>query len=123
MAGRNIIGIDDIVATANSLIKSSIVVVSLGKDGAVWIDREKRCYVQAKTNLSEVGSLDIIGCGDAMVGAFALGIVQNNPVLEVLKMGVGAGYAKMFVEGPGPVSFEHYQRAFDFIVVGEIQHF
>ena len=123
LAGRNIVGIDDVVATANRLIKSSVVVVSLGKDGAVWIDRENRHYIKVKTNLFEDGSLDVIGCGDAMVGAIALGLSQDKSELEVLKMGVCAGYAKMFTEGPGPVSFEHYQRVFNFVEVGKIQHF
>jgi 1-phosphofructokinase len=123
LAGRNVVGIDDIVATAYNLIKSKIVVVSLGKDGAVWIDRQGRYYVQAKTNLRAEGKLDVIGCGDAMVGAIAFGIAQDKGFMDTLKMGVCSGYAKMFVEGPGPVSLEHYRRVFDCVEFGEVQSF
>jgi 1-phosphofructokinase family hexose kinase len=123
LAGRNLVNIDEIVTTASNLIKSNIVVVSLGQNGALWIDREKRHYVQAKTNLHEQGDLDVIGCGDAMVGAFALGIAQNKTSLEILKMGICSGYAKMFVEGPGIISLDHYHRASDFVEFGNEQQF
>ena len=123
LAGQNLISIEEIVTTAANLIESDIIVVSLGESGAVWIDRKNRNYFHVKTKMRDEGNLDVIGCGDAMVGAFALGIAQDKTSLDIIKMGVCAGYAKMFVEGPGVISIDHYTRALNFVESGMMQNF
>jgi hypothetical protein len=38
-------------------------------------------------------------------------------------MGICSGYAKMFIEGPGNISPEHYNRVLDFVETGTMHHF
>lgn len=118
LAGRNIVEIADIVNTAHNLITSGIIVVSLGQNGAIWVDRNNRWYVHAKGTSHDQGSADVIGCGDAMVGAFALGLADNKAPMEILRMGIAAGYANMFAEGPGVISLDHYGDALSKVDLG-----
>ncbi|MBQ8557056.1 MAG: 1-phosphofructokinase [Clostridia bacterium] len=71
------------------------VVVSLGKDGAMYVGREGAYY--APEIPVEVHST--VGAGDAMVGGLLYGLVRYGSMREAFRCGCAAGTASVMTEG------------------------
>ncbi|HNR30183.1 MAG TPA: 1-phosphofructokinase family hexose kinase [Candidatus Hydrogenedentes bacterium] len=67
----------------------TLVVLSLGKDGAL-ISRDGERLLATPPAIEEVNA---VGSGDALVAAFAIGIEEDWPLEEMARMGVAAGAA------------------------------
>ena len=86
---KTILGVDiytkeDVIKSAKELHKRgiAIVIVSLGKEGAIVVSDEG--VYQGTT--PEVKVVNTVGCGDSMVGAFAVGLARNMPLTETFKL-------------------------------------
>ena len=79
------------VAAAQKLYAGGIeyVAVSLGGEGAVLACREG-VYTAAPPRIAPV---NVVGCGDAMVAAFAVGIQRNLPAAELLRFATAVSAA------------------------------
>lgn len=119
LAGKDIDCIGDFVTAAVGVIRSKVIVVSMGEMGAIWIDTEKGEYVHAKLETNHSIQSDGIGCGDAMMGAFALGYSEGKTAPEILRMGICAGYANLFCEEPGIVDVDKYRKMANAVKVSD----
>ncbi|HEY4256698.1 MAG TPA: PfkB family carbohydrate kinase [Candidatus Udaeobacter sp.] len=118
LASKELLTTQDIVSAAVELFNSSIIVVSLGADGAIWINKDKRYFQSGKISVrSNEAITDPIGCGDSMVGGFALGLARSESDEKMLKMGLAAGYANLFVPGPGTLTPIDYERGISTAVI------
>jgi 1-phosphofructokinase len=103
LLGRALPTIADIVAAARSLLDRGValVVVSLGADGALFVDREAAlaAALPAKKALSTVGA------GDAMVAGIAAALVEGAPLERLARLAVAFASSKLDRIGPflGPV--------------------
>jgi tagatose 6-phosphate kinase len=66
-----------------------IVVISLGKDGALVSGPAERFYVIPP----EIQEVNPVGSGDALVAGFAIGLMEQIPLEETAKFAIAAGTA------------------------------
>jgi 1-phosphofructokinase len=103
LLGRALPTIADIVSAARSLLDRGValVVVSLGADGALFIDREAAlaAALPAKKALSTVGA------GDAMVAGIAAALVEGASLERLARLAVAFASSKLDRIGPflGPI--------------------
>ena len=69
--------------------KAEVIVVSLGKQGAMLATKDQIEYVQAPT----VHSQSTVGAGDSMVAGMVLALSQGKSYTEMVQYGVAAGTA------------------------------
>lgn len=67
----------------------TIVVLSLGKDGALVSDQNTR-FRAIPPQIQEVNP---VGSGDALVAGFAIGLMERWPIEECARLGIAAGTA------------------------------
>lgn len=72
-----------------------IVVVSMGKDGALWVDREKAFHAKALT----VPVRSTVGAGDAMVAALAVALHEGIEPENAMRLATITSAASVMVEG------------------------
>ena len=98
LVGRPLPSTADVVAAARALIEHGValVVVSLGADGALFVDRETAlaAALPAKKALSTVGA------GDAMVAGIAAALVEGAPLERLARLAVAFATSKLDRIGP-----------------------
>ena len=89
--GREFKDKDDMLAGCRELLDrgARIVLLSLGKDGAVITDGTKNYYCKS----TNVAVNSTVGAGDGMVAAAATMLQKGAPLPEILRAGVAAGTA------------------------------
>lgn len=95
--GKEYSDITEVVSDAKALAESgiSLVVVSLGADGAVFVNSEGA--VLAKP--FEIECRSTVGAGDSMVATMAYAISVGAPLEDIARMGVTAGSLTSSMEG------------------------
>lgn len=96
IAGQELKSDDEVIAQAKKLLDKGAenVIVSLGKDGAVLVNRNNVIKMKAP----EGKLINSVGSGDSMVAGFIAGKIKNLSDEDVLKMAVAAGSATAFRE-------------------------
>jgi 1-phosphofructokinase family hexose kinase len=115
--GRPLSGLNEVVEEARKLITSGIetVVVSLGAEGAVFVD--KNGFVQTRPPVIKVVST--VGAGDAMVGSLAAGFMQKMTLLESARLATAVSAAVVTHAGPGLSSLDEVKKIEDQVFVTE----
>lgn len=114
LAGKNSISALEQEHLARLLIdegKAEVVVVSLGKQGAMLVTKDQIEYVQAPT----VHSQSTVGAGDSMVGGMVLSLAQGKSYPEMLAFGVAAGTAATMRAGTQLCKREDTEALFKWI--------
>jgi len=89
---RPLASLADVAAAGRSLLESvQMLVVSLGKDGAILICSEGVWHARCELSPSEVKST--VGCGDAALAGFLAGKEQGRSQPECLRLAVACGSA------------------------------
>ena len=73
------------------------VVVTLGSDGAVAVDRDGSWRLRSS---AEQGRYPV-GSGDAFLGGMSVGLARGVPSIEAAKLGMAAGAANAMIPGAG----------------------
>lgn len=74
------------------------IVLTLGKDGAVYADAEQKVYQP----IFPVKAVDTTAAGDTFTGYFLAGLAENMPIPEALKMSAKASSIAVSREGAVP---------------------
>ena len=82
------------------------VAVSLGKDGSFLICGEGVFRACAP----RVSTVNTVGCGDAMLAGFAVGLSKNKPLPECLKIATAVSAAKAMHKETGVFDPHDYER-------------
>ena len=95
---------------------AKLVLLSLGKQGAVITDGNKNYYCKSVN----VAMNSTVGAGDGMVAAATNALVKGGDMKEILRCGVAAGTAA--VTSPHSISFskEKYEEILSALTVKEI---
>ena len=99
--GNQITGLtdpDEIIAEMLVRFPKARIVLTLGKDGAVYADAEQK-YFQP---VFPVQAVDTTAAGDTFSGYFLAGLLENLPVPEILKMSAKASSIAVTREGAVP---------------------
>ncbi|MTI47830.1 1-phosphofructokinase [Sporosalibacterium faouarense] len=81
------------------------VVVSLGKDGSLFVTEDKVALVKGK----QVEVKSTVGAGDAMVAALAFAIEQNYSFEDIIKLASATSTTAVMTEGTQPGSIEEIE--------------
>ncbi|MGC8784624.1 MAG: 1-phosphofructokinase [Armatimonadota bacterium] len=113
--GREPADVDEAVQMARQLLAKGIevVVVTLGKQGAVWVSAEGEWFA----NPPEVEFISAVGSGDSMLAAMLYAVIEGMPPPDVLRWGVAAGAANAAVFGAGFCTREQIEALVPQVVV------
>ena len=116
--GRELHTMEDIRAAAQSFVDGGIrhVVVSLGKDGALYVG-EEGCFYTPEIPV-EVKST--VGAGDALVGGLLYGLVTGGSMREGFRAGAAAGTASVMTEGTQLIIPDDFMRLIQQVQIQEL---
>lgn len=108
LLNRNINSINDVIKSAKSLLGKGIevVVVSLGADGAVFVEKEKAIHVGGIT----VEIKSTVGAGDSMVASLAFALERGYSFERAAALSVATGTANVASPGTQPPKIEDVFR-------------
>ena len=118
LTGKSCNNINEIIEAATSIYEKGvkIVVVSLGVQGAAMVCDEG-IY---KVIVPKIKTVNTVGCGDALVGGFALGLSQNLTTLDCLKQACAIASASALSATTGCFLFEDMQRIYQEIIIDKL---
>ncbi|RKD30031.1 1-phosphofructokinase [Thermohalobacter berrensis] len=102
--GKRLDSYKKVVDVTKDIFKYGIeyIVVSLGKDGSLFITKDKAALVEGM----KVDVKSTVGAGDSMVAALALAIDKNYPFEGIIKLASATSTASVMTEGTQPGSIE-----------------
>lgn len=97
LVGRTLNGFAEIVEAAFGILSegAGAVVVSMGKEGAIWVDRQQAFHIESMN----VTVKSTVGAGDAMVAALALGLETGLEPEETMRLAAASSAASVKAEG------------------------
>ena len=112
-------GHGEIVAAARELIGSGIkyVVVSMGAEGALFIDRTQAFHAQPPP----VAVKSTVGAGDAMVAGTVAGLVSGQPLRDCATLGTAFSMGALGEIGPRLPPMEKIQAMRNLVTVQEVR--
>lgn len=93
------------------------VVVSLGGDGALVVSREGTFHGRPP----KLKAINTVGCGDSMVGAFAVAMKRNLPIREALAYAVAVSAANAVNPETGHIRMEDVADIFPKVSIEQIR--
>lgn len=111
-------GIREVLPYAEKIRDTGIpyVVISLGKDGALLVCREGAFLGKPP----KVEVVNTVGCGDSMVGAFAVALERKYGPEEALRYAVAVGAANAMSPGTGDFNPQDLEELFKQVTVEQI---
>ena len=116
--GHELHTMEDIRAAAQSFVDRGVrhVVVSLGKDGALYVG-EEGCFYAPEIPV-EVKST--VGAGDALVGGLLYGLITGGSMREGFRAGAAAGTASVMTEGTQLIIPDDFMRLIQQVQIQEL---
>ena len=101
LVGKELSNPSIIADEAKKLVKEGIehVVVSMGKRGSIYVGAN-RAFWAISPSLDVVNT---VGCGDAMVAAYAYGFDNKKNIVDIIKLAVGVSAANTLTAESGVV--------------------
>ena len=87
-----------IIAKLRSLFPHARIMLTLGKDGAVYVDAEQKIFQP----IFKVKAVDTTAAGDTFTGYFLAGLSEGLPMEQVLRMSAKASSIAVTREGAVP---------------------
>jgi len=98
----------------------SISVVSMGNNGAILLSKEHKQVYWAKP--PKIKAVNTVGCGDAMVAGFAVAMIRNLEVEEMLRLGVAISAASALVEETGKCRIEDIKKLINEVSLNKLSY-
>ena len=124
MMGCDLYDQQDIAAAAMQVVRSgvTIVVVSMGEQGALIANRNSNTIIHASVSIEGTHQrFGAVGCGDAMLGGFSVGLAAGYSTSELIKLGVSCGTANLLSKQPGEIDFETVMGLCEKVSIREIK--
>lgn len=117
--GREMKSREELLKGCHQLIDkgAKVVLLSLGKRGAVITDGSKNYYCRS----INVAVNSTVGAGDGMLAAASILLEQGAPLPEILRAGVAAGTATVTTFGQISFTKEKYDEIFANLTVEELK--
>ena len=106
LAGRELPSREELLKEARGLVRSGVgrVVVSLGEEGLLYVDREQELYQPAK----RVAAVNTVGCGDTVTASFCMSLLAGEAVDISLRKASALAGVNAVRGGNGNISMEAY---------------
>ncbi len=111
LSGKDKLAKEEIITAARSIIQGGgceVMVVSMGKDGAMLITKDKQLEVKPP----KVTVHSTVGAGDSMVGGMLMALSNDWSLEDVLYYGIAAGTAATMNHGTELCKKEDTERLF-----------
>jgi 6-phosphofructokinase 2 len=112
----------EIIAAARKLVddgRSAIVVVSLGRGGAVMVSKTARAWIRSP----QVPIQSKVGAGDSMVAGITLSLARGQSECDAVCFGVAAGASAVMTPGSELCRREDTERLFEQVRRNHIEEF
>ncbi|MEE0954742.1 MAG: 1-phosphofructokinase family hexose kinase [Eubacterium sp.] len=118
ISGREINSVEDIEDAAKVLHEQGVkyVVISMGGDGSV-MSGEDGLY---RAVVPKIDAVNTVGCGDSMIGGFAVGISRGLTMPECLKLASAISAAAAMTDRTGFFRMEDMEKIKDQIRIEKI---
>lgn len=92
----------EIIKAAGQILSRGValVVISQGAEGVTVVTADQIWKANVTIDENRVIS-DGVGSGDALVGGFAVGLLEQKSLVDTIRLGVACGAANVFMFGPG----------------------
>ncbi|WP_297134374.1 1-phosphofructokinase [Terrisporobacter sp.] len=119
LLGVSINNEEEVIESAVKLHENGIeiVVVSLGKDGALLVCKDGVYHGRPP----KIEVVNTVGCGDSMVAAFAVGLERGYSSIECLKYAISISAANALTFSTGSFKEEDADRIFKDITIEKIR--
>lgn len=106
LAGRELLNREELLKEARNLVCSGVgrVVVSLGEEGLLYVDREQELYQPAK----RVAAVNTVGCGDTVTASFCMSLLAGEVADISLRKASALAAVNAVRGGNGNISMEAY---------------
>ncbi len=106
LAGRPLPGLEDVKAQARKLLAQGVgkVVVSLGAEGLLYLDRERELHQEAR----RVHVVNTVGCGDTAVASLCMSELAGEEPELVLRKAAALAAANATTRENGEIPMELY---------------
>lgn len=97
LINKKINSIEEMIEAGRELLGYgiSIIAISLGSKGALFITRDKEIFAKG----IKVEAKSTVGAGDSLVAAMTLAIYNNDSLEEMIKLAIATASAKVMAEG------------------------
>ena len=115
---RTLVTPGEILSAAEEMLEAGAqnVLVSLGAEGAILTDGNKRYYCKS----ANVAINSTVGAGDSMIASACMQILKDAPLCEVLRHGVAAGTAAITTSGTNMNLLDKYEEIYSKIPVQDL---
>ncbi len=119
LAKRELTTLTEFAGAAVGLSKryETIVVLSMGEEGAIVAKEKTAVHVQAP----QVAAKSAVGSGDCMVAGLAVGFSRGFDLIKAARYGVAAGTANTLVIGAGRFSLDDFEDVFSQVIVNHVE--
>lgn len=106
LAGRELLSREALLKEARNLVRSGVgrVVVSLGEEGLLYVDREQELYQPAR----RVAAVNTVGCGDTVTASFCMSLLAGEGADVSLQKASALAAVNAVRGGNGNISMEAY---------------
>lgn len=118
LLGISIHNQEEVIEAAKKLHETGIeyVVVSLGGDGALLICKEGVFHGKPP----KITPVNTVGCGDSMVGAFAVSLARKLPIEEALRYSVAVSAANALTMATGSFELNDMRKLLPDVIVNRL---
>ncbi len=118
LLGISIHNREEVIEAAKKLHETGIeyVVVSLGSDGALLISKEGVLHGKPP----KITPINTVGCGDSMVGAFAVSLARKLTVEEALRYAIAVSAANALTMSTGSFELSDMERLLPEVLINRL---
>lgn len=118
LLGKPVMQDGDIFEGVGQLMRKGIscVAVSLGSRGAI-VGMEGLLY---RVHAPEVNAVNVVGCGDAFVGALCSGLYKHESMMEMVRLAVASGTANALTDEAGNIRLNDVKSLLGKVEIEEI---
>ncbi|WP_297431326.1 1-phosphofructokinase family hexose kinase [uncultured Cetobacterium sp.] len=119
MLGRELLTFSDLLEGAKEIKNKGCknLLVSLGKDGAIFINEKNDIY---RVNIPKVEIKNPVGSGDSTIAGFAYGLNKKKPIEETLKLAMACGISNAMMDETGKIDLEIVKELFDKVKIEKV---
>lgn len=112
---NDLVGLKQTLLNHEWLLKIKMVIVTLGKDGAIAKINDQLF----KVTIPKIDVVNPVGSGDATIAGLSVGILHNDKPEDILKRGMCFGMLNTMEKQTGFINVNNYSKLFESITVTE----
>lgn len=111
----------EIIKAAGEILSQGValVVISQGADGVTVMTADELWKANVVVDEKRVIS-DGVGSGDALVGGFAVGLLEQKSLVDTIRLGVACGAANVFMFGPGVCKLDDIEELLPQVQIAKV---